>query len=41
MYRGHAKRIEVSAVRMGLAPAISAAENEDSATGGVNMDNTP
>ena len=41
MYRGHAKRIEVSAVRMGLATAISAAENEDSATGGVNMDNTP
>ena len=41
MYRGHAKRIEVSAVRMGLAPAISAAAKADSATGGVIMDNTP
>ena len=41
MYSGHASNIDINETLIGFASAIFAAVKEDSATGGVTIDNTP
>ena len=41
MYNGHAMYMDVNAVIIGFVFAILAAVNDDNATGGVIIDNTP
>ena len=41
MNRGNASHTDINDTSMGSASAIFAAVNEDSATGGVIIDNTP
>ena len=41
MYSGHASNMDINETLIGFASAIFAAVKEDSATGGVTIDNTP
>ena len=41
MYSGHASNMDINETLIGFASAIFAAVKDDSATGGVTIDNTP